>query len=88
MDPLGNSAPGPLSNHRLPHELPEHHSHQWASPGKVGTKFMATPGMEGGQPSISGVFAGALGLHRWRWLILRISKEKNREQSVRSPQRS
>lgn len=32
MDPLGNSAPGPLSNHRLPHELPEHHSHPWASP--------------------------------------------------------
>lgn len=57
-------------------------------PGKVGTKFMATPGMEGGQPSISGMFAGALGLHRWRWLVLRISKEKNRVQSVRSPQRS
>lgn len=57
-------------------------------PGKVGTKFMATPGMEGGQPSISGMFAGALGLHRWRGLVLRISKEKNRVQSVRSPQRS
>lgn len=57
-------------------------------PGKVGTKFMATPGMEGGQPSISGMFAGALGLHRWRRLVLRISKEKNRVQSVQSPQRS
>lgn len=88
MDPLGNSAPGPLSNHRLPHELPKHLLTNGHLPGKVGTKFMATPGMEGGQPSISGMFAGALGLHRWRRLVLRISKEKNRVQSVRSPQRS
>lgn len=57
-------------------------------PGKVGTKFMATPGMERGQPSISGMFAGALGFHRWRRLVLRISKEKNTVESVRSPQRS
>lgn len=35
-------------------------SHQ-CLPGKVGTKFMATPGMAGGQPSTLGRFARALG---------------------------
>ena len=34
IDPLGNSAPAPLSNHRLPCELPKHLSHRWASPGQ------------------------------------------------------
>lgn len=51
----------PSATPGCPHELPKHLSHQWDLPGKVGTKFMATPGMECGQPSISGMFAGALG---------------------------
>ena len=53
-------SPGPLGNHRLPYELPRHLTNG-RLPVKVGTKWMATPDMAGGQPSISGMIAGALG---------------------------
>lgn len=58
--PIRKLSPWALSIHRWPRKclsvLPK-----GRLPGKVGTKFMATPGMAGGQPGISRVCAGASG---------------------------
>ena len=47
-------------------------------PGKVGTKFIATPAMADG-PAISGMYAGALGLRRGGGWCGEISKKKKKD---------
>ena len=47
-------------------------------PGKVGTKFMATPAVAGG-PAISGMYAGALGLRGGGGWCGEISKKKKKD---------
>lgn len=78
----------PSATPGCPHELPKHLSHQWASPRQGWHKVYGNSRHGMWPAKHFWDVCWGLGLHRWRRLVLRISKEKKTVESVRSPQRS